>query len=255
MRVNYDEIAHLYDEPARDHQVDRYLRAFLDLNPNIEQSKVRVLDVGCGTGKQLRANRSTLHDLQMIGLDRFRGMLRVGKSACPSVAWIQGDGAELPFASGSFDYATSQFSYQHVRNTEKLIAELFRVLKPSGRFVMTNIDPWSMTGWSIYRYFPEALDVDYQDFMPLDQFIALMVDAGFRDILSERTRIDQNESVRRFLAYASERHRASQFMAISDAAYDAGLRKLNEDASKVDKHDKRLESEFVLVTVSGDRPR
>jgi SAM-dependent methyltransferase len=191
----------------------------------------------------------------MIGLDRFRGMLRVGKSACPSVAWIQGDGAELPFASGSFDYATSQFSYQHVRNTEKLIAELFRVLKPSGRFVMTNNDPWSMTGWSIYRYFPEALDVDYQDFMPLDQFIALMVDAGFRDILSERTRIDQNESVRRFLAYASERHRASQFMAISDAAYDAGLRKLNEDASKVDKHDKRLESEFVLVTVSGDRPR
>lgn len=141
--------------------------------------------------------------MYMVGLDRFRGMLEIARRRCPSVMWIQGDGTELPLASASFDYVCNPFSYPHVRNKEKLMTELFRVLKPGGRFTMTNIDPWSMTGWSPYRYFPEALELDRRDFLPVEDFVALMEQAGFREVHMERSRIEQRESLRDFLVYAS----------------------------------------------------
>lgn len=252
-RVNYDEIAHLYDEPYRHHQVDAHLLAFLASKPTIAPSQVRVLDVGCGTGKQLSANRTLFPGMYMVGLDRFRRMLEIARKTCPSVMWIQGDGTELPFASASFDYACNQFSYQHIRNKEKLLTELYRVLKTGGRFVMTNIDPWSMTGWSVYRYFPEALELDRRDFLPVERFVALMKHTGFRDVHIERSEIEKRESLRDFLAYASERHRASQLMAISDAAYRSGIRRLTEEALKVEGQDRLVEFEFVWVAVTGDK--
>ena len=47
---------------------------------------------------------------------------------------------------------------------------------------MTNIDPWSMTGWVLYRFFPAARTLDYRDFMTGDHFSNAMHDAGFVDV-------------------------------------------------------------------------
>jgi ubiquinone/menaquinone biosynthesis C-methylase UbiE len=49
-----------------------------------------------------------------------------------------------------------------VRNPKQLLSEVFRVLRPGGRFVMTNID--RMTLWAMYQYFPEALTLDARTF-------------------------------------------------------------------------------------------
>ncbi len=132
--------------------------------------------------------------------------------------------------------------------------ELHRVLKPRGRFAMTNIDPWSMTGWSVYRYFPEALELDYQDFLPAERFTAFMSEAGFEAVRVQRTRVEQRETLGELLEYASQRHRASQLMAISDAAYTDGLQRLREDASREQDPDSRIESELVVLNVIGDKP-
>lgn len=53
---------------------------------------------------------------------------------------------------------------------------------------MTNIDPWSMTGWAIYRYFPKAWTLDRLDYLPVDQLVELMRDTGFRDVSASRAR-------------------------------------------------------------------
>ena len=57
-RVDYDLIAPLYDEPIREHPVDARLLEFLGERKDLDGTAVRVLDVGCGTGQQLSANRS-----------------------------------------------------------------------------------------------------------------------------------------------------------------------------------------------------
>jgi len=169
---------------------------------------------------------------RLIGIDRFCAMLRIGQTRCRSAVWIQADGPRLPLASRSVDYATSQFSYPHIRRPRELAAEVFRVLKAGGRFVMTNIDPWSMPGWLVYRYFPEAEELDRQDFMPTERFAAVMGDAGFEDVRVSGTDLSRDERLNEFLVYVSTRHRASQLMAISDAAYNRGLQRLREAVAK-----------------------
>lgn len=252
-RVDYDKVAHLYDEAVRDHDVDPDLLAFLEAGHGGPERSVSVLDVGCGTGKQLAANRGRFPDAVLVGVDRFERMLRIALERCPGVFWLQADGATLPFRGEAFNYVTSQYSYQHVRRPRQLLSEVFRVLRPGGRFVMSNIDPWSMTGWIVYRYFPEALELDQRDFVPVDEFVALMRDLGFADIRVRREDLSRPESVRECLARASQRHRASQLMAISDASYTAGIGRLESALASAPGGDLVVRSAFVLVTVVGHR--
>jgi len=250
-RTDYDKIAHLYDERARDHVADEALLDFLSTRGSFRQSTPCVLDVGCGAGKQLAANHERLSGVAFVGIDRFQGMLRIARQRCPEIAWIQADGASLPLVSQACDYATSQFSYPHVRNTAGLLNEIFRVLRPGGRFVMTNIDPWSMTNWAIYRYFPEALALDCQDFLPVGQFLDLMRAVGFQGVSARQEERSSWRDAEEFLAFASDRHRASQLMAISNEAYTAGLQRLIRDTQLRS----NFISQFVLVTITGDKCR
>lgn len=251
-RVDYDRIAHLYDERIRDHGVDAELVAFLRSKAHDDRRSIRILDVGCGTGKQLAANRGQFPDMVMLGVDRSEAMLRIAQARCRNALWIRADGAALPLAGEAVDYVTSQYSYQHVGRTPRLLGEVFRVLTPGGRFLMSNIDPWSMPGWLVYQYFPAAQTLDHRDFVPVEAFVSLMQDVGFVHVRARRDDLSKPESLRAFVAYVSERHRASQLMALPDADYAAGLARLegelgpDGDAVEV--------SQFVLVTVVADKP-
>src|SRR5688572_19184254 len=185
-RLNYNQIAHLYDEPIRDHAVDPNLLAYLEERPALSPSEARVLDVGCGTGKQLTSNSSHFPEMRLAGLDLFAGMLNIAQKRGPGVTWVQGDSAHLPFAAQTFDYACSQFAYAHFLEKARMIQELYRVLKPGGRFVMMNIDPWTMENWVIYQYFPAARVLDEQDFLPVERFTTLMEEAGFTHLQVHR---------------------------------------------------------------------
>jgi ubiquinone/menaquinone biosynthesis C-methylase UbiE len=253
-RVNYNEIAPLYDEPSRDHAVDSYLLAFVASHPELAPSAMRILDVGCGTGRQLTANRRRFPAMAMVGVDRFTGMLNLAQQRDPSIAWVNGDGAVLPLHTDSFHYACNQFSYPHIQAKEHMVYEVGRVLKAGGRFVMTNIDPWSMPNWIVYQYFPAAREVDYQDFLPVERFVAVMRAAGFVNVHAHRAYRVTREAVQDFLVYASQRHRTSQFMAIADQDYRAGLQHLEQVIANAQGQQTFVDSEFCLVTIVGDKP-
>ena len=253
-RVDYDRIAHLYDEPARDHSVDPQLVAFLDEHVGCQSGDTRILDLGCGTGKQLAANHAAFPHIAAVGLDRFRGMLRIAHARCPDVQWAHGDASRIPFRSQSFDYATNQFSYHHIRDQPGFIGEVFRVLKTGGRFVVLNMDPWSMPEWILYRYFPGARDVDHQDFLTASDFTDLMRATGFTNVQVARQRQRTQESLVDFLAYARQRHRTSQLVAVSDETYEAGLRHLERQVEQ-DGDAATVASDFCLITIRGDKPQ
>ncbi len=251
-RVNYDEIADLYDEPLRNYDVDTHLLELLDERPTLRASGIRVLDTGCGTGKQLSADRQAFLDGTIVGLDLFRGMLCQARRRCPAVAWVQGNSARPPFKDASFDYITNQFSYHHVPDKPRLIVEIERVLSSGGRFAMTNLDPWSMPGWIVYTYFLAARQRDFEDFLPAEEFAALMTGAGFSNVRISRQHSREKENLKHFLNYASPRYRTSQFMAISDGDFKAGIARLTEDTEKFG-GDACVDSEICLVTIMGDK--
>jgi len=254
-RVDYDRIAHLYDEALREHRLDPHLVAYLGGRPELAPNQVRILDVGCGTGTQLAANRATFPDVLAVGLDLFAGMLAVARARCPEIAWVRGDASRLPFRSESIHYATNQFSYHHVRDRPGFVREVFRVLTPGGRFVMVNIDPWAMPNWAIYQFFPEARDLDHRDFLPGEAFAELMRGAGFGEVRITRDIGRASEPIAQFLAYARQRHRASQLVALLDDDYRAGIRRIERAVVDSENGRASVESESCLLTIQGDKPR
>jgi ubiquinone/menaquinone biosynthesis C-methylase UbiE len=232
-RVDYDQIAVHYDERLRDHPADPHLRSFLE-NRHLSEQAVRVLDIGCGTGKQLASNRARYPELPLVGVDRSRGMLAIAQARCAGVPLVQADVTALPFPAGIFDYVSCQFAHAHFDDKAGWLREVARVLVHGGRFVQTNIDPWSMTDWFVYRYFPAALDRDYKDFVEHDALLAAMAAAGFGEIETIRDAQEQEWNVRDCVTYASSRHRASQFNVISDADYERGVADLKARAARTD---------------------
>jgi ubiquinone/menaquinone biosynthesis C-methylase UbiE len=251
-RVDYDQIAHLYDEPIRDHAADEHLVSFLGQRPDLTPESVRILDVGCGTGKQLAADRTRLPGATLLGVDRYRGMLRIARRRAPAIPWVQGDGAHLPLRSATFDYATNQFSYHHMADREGFFREVHRVLRPGGRFVLTNIDPWSMPQWSIYRFFPEARDRDLQDCYSAETLDGVLSSIGFTNVQVSRQHWRPVERLTDALSYVSDRYRTSQLMVLTEAEHEAGLDRLRAEITARG-GDATVESETCLMTVVADR--
>lgn len=249
-RLDYDLIAHLYDEPLRDHPVDELLLSYIKENDLLKAEEIRVLDMGCGTGKQLASNREPFHKTMLTGLDLSIGMLKQARKRCGNVFWVQGDSSRTPFESDSFHYITNQFSYPHVADKNSMLAETHRLLKRGGKFVMKNIDPWNMKKWILYKYFPEALEMDFRDFLPAEKFIELLKQNGFVNIEMSRQRSDSEENLLNFLEYVSKRYRTSHLMAIRDEQYETGLINIKEDIRKGIGNQK---SEFCTITISAEK--
>jgi demethylmenaquinone methyltransferase/2-methoxy-6-polyprenyl-1,4-benzoquinol methylase len=57
----------------------------------------------------------------------------------PEIAWRQGDAEHLPFEDATFDGVTVGFGLRNVRDLDRAIAEIRRVLKPGGRFVSLDL--------------------------------------------------------------------------------------------------------------------
>ena len=164
-RVDYDEIAHRYDsQPYRERALDAELSGFVEQR-NYGDALV-VLDVGCGTGNQLIANRVAAPGGLLVGVDCSHGMLRQARVKAPDLAWVHGDAAALPLASRCTAYVGCQFAFHHFADKAGALREVLRVLRPGGRFVLRNFCPQRSGDWLYYAYFPQARVIDLEDFWP-----------------------------------------------------------------------------------------
>lgn len=251
-RVDYDPIAPHYDaQPHRARPPDPDLLAFA---AERNTADLAVLDVGCGTGNQVIANRNAAPRAWYVGLDRSLGMLRQARRKAPDIPWVQGAAARLPFPAASLDFVCCQFAFHHIAEKAEMLRAGFRVLRPGGRFAMCNLCPQESRDWLYYQYFPEALAIDLEDFWPVDAVLAAMRAAGFAGVAAacEHIRFDQDLSA--WLDTVRHRDTCSQLQAISDAAYQAGVERLqagiaDPDAPRVRQH------HLCLVRIRGEVPR
>jgi len=249
-RVDYDEIADVYDRDSyRARDFDPNLKAFLGER---ETESPVVLDIGCGTGQQLAANRLALPGASFVGIDRSAGMLGRARARGQGVGFVQGDAAVLPFAADTFDYVSSQYSYHHVGRTAELIREVHRVLRAGGRFVIVNMDPWSMDDWVCYRYFPTTRDVDHRDFLPGERLAGLFEGAGLVDVRVQREHSRSTRTTKEMLLWSRLRNTTSQLMAISDEDFAKGLARVERDYEA--DPDGVLETENCRLILHGDKP-
>jgi ubiquinone/menaquinone biosynthesis C-methylase UbiE len=99
------------------------------------------LDVATGTGN----TALTLAPLvsRVTGLDLAVKMLEAARSRAleegvGNADFLEGSAEALPFPDSSFDLVTSRHAPHHFRNAAQFLAEVARVLKPGGRFVLAD---------------------------------------------------------------------------------------------------------------------
>ncbi|MCS5712140.1 methyltransferase domain-containing protein [Candidatus Berkiella aquae] len=104
------------------------LETLLALEPG-----ARLLDLGCGSGifTQLLQARG----YHCVGLDLSQKLLGLGKQQTPAIDYVQADVEALPFASESVDYVILSCLVHHLPNPKRCAEEVFRVLKPNGKYV------------------------------------------------------------------------------------------------------------------------
>ncbi|MBN1344224.1 MAG: methyltransferase domain-containing protein [Phycisphaerae bacterium] len=91
-----------------------------------------VLDLGCGPYSLVRQGR-------VIGLDPLAGRYGelVDLAADRDVTYVAASGESLPLADERFDVVWSRNVIDHVRDPAAFVAEAMRVLRASGRFLLT----------------------------------------------------------------------------------------------------------------------
>jgi len=252
-RVDYDAIADSYDStPYRTKLVDPELLAFI--GQRVSSDELVALDIGCGTGNQLIANCAALISAQLIGVDRSSGMLKQARRKAPNIAWVQADAAAPPFQAESFDFVTCQFAFHHIQDKSENLCDAFRVLKPRGSFIMKNVCPHDCSDWLFYIYFPEALTIDLHDFWSPEEITTEMDKAGFDAVAVDRDHLRVQQDLRAWLKEVRQRRTCSQLLAIPDAAYEAGLRRLTQELADQSSPVIR-ENHLCLVTIRGEKRR
>lgn len=122
----------------------------------VEASRIvsgRVLEIGTGTGYGAEIVAPSAE--RFVTIDKTRseelGVLPA------NVEFVEAKVPPLPFADASFDYVVSFQVIEHIRRDKAFVAEVHRVLKPGGKFIVSTPNkPMSLTRnpWHVREYTP-----------------------------------------------------------------------------------------------------
>ena len=177
-QAHYDRVAENYLANLAYPHTQEYMR-YLDDRFLADVDESRLTDVGeicCGGGEAFQLLGRKVG--RGIGLDISESMLDSARRQLPgkNYLFIQGDATALPLAESLFDSVFIIGGIHHVNDRRALFQEIFRVLKPRGRFYwrepVSDLFLWQWLRAIVYTVSP-GLDgktehpLHYQDTVPV----------------------------------------------------------------------------------------
>lgn len=167
---HYNKHADSFWEGTRDHDVSQNRDALLQYLRG--PGPFRILDFGCGPGRDLKIFRDLGHEA--IGLEGAERFVELARAYSGCEVWLQ-DFLELKLPSEFFDGIFANASLFHVPGQElpRVLRELWSSLKPGGVLFSSNPRGGNEEGWNDQRY------GCYYDW---DTWRGLVITAGFVEV-------------------------------------------------------------------------
>ena len=167
---HYNQHADSFWEGTRDHNVSQNRDALLEHLRG--QGPFRILDFGCGPGRDLKIFRDMGHDA--IGLEGAERFVELARQYSGCEVWHQ-DFLSLALPANYFDGVFANAALFHVPSQElpRVLRELWETLKPEGVLFSSNPRGDNDEGWNGERY---------GAYHNLERWRELVTEAGFVEI-------------------------------------------------------------------------
>ncbi len=174
--------------------------ALAELNPGEV-----VLDLGSGGGIDVLLSAKRVGPSgKAYGLDMTDEMLALAranqaKAGATNVEFLKGHIEEIPLPDQSVDVIISNCVINLSGDKAKVLREAFRVLKPGGRFAVSDV----ITRGEVPQAVKRSMELwvgCIAGALEEREFERLLAEAGFEEVSFEPTRIYQAEDAREFLA-------------------------------------------------------
>jgi ubiquinone/menaquinone biosynthesis C-methylase UbiE len=140
----FDRMAEVYDAYVQPFSGPIFEEALVEMRAFLRPDS-RVLDAGCGAGRELRRVARLVPAGEVVGIDLAAGMVRAAHGAARAAgldhcAFFQADIGDLPAAfTGAFDLVYSSLAHHHYPDPPAAAASVLRVLRPGG--ISCVVDP------------------------------------------------------------------------------------------------------------------
>jgi ubiquinone/menaquinone biosynthesis C-methylase UbiE len=109
----------------------------LKLLGNVKEKKI--LDLGCGPG--IHSKKLSDQGAKVKGIDISKELIEIAKNEAPKVEFKVGDINKLPYKDAEFDIVFASLVMGHLKEWDKALSEIKRVLRRDGFFVFSNYNP------------------------------------------------------------------------------------------------------------------
>ena len=180
--VEFDRMAEVYDAFVRPFSTPIFDEALAELAAFL-RSDSRVLDAGCGAGRELQRVARVVPNGEVVGVDLAAGMVNAAwmdarAHGLGNCAFFQSDVGALPDAFvGSFDLVYNSLAHHHYPEPASAAASVHRVLRPGGVYCV--IDPGPAWFNALSAPLAKWADPGWIGFHSPEEFIALFHRAGF----------------------------------------------------------------------------
>lgn len=110
----------------------------------------RILEIGCGSGGML--NHLIDQGYRVEGVDIDEAMLARALETHGPLPIRKVEGTALPYDDHAFDVVLSFDVFEHIDDTDAHLAEVARVLKPRGCYLLQSPNKWTNTVFETIRW-------------------------------------------------------------------------------------------------------
>jgi arsenite methyltransferase len=201
--------SNLYDAAQEGEVPDTAIKASLGCGNPTALAELKpgeiVLDLGSGGGIDVLLSAHRVGPTgKAFGLDMADEMLALAeenkrKSGLTNVEFLQGEIENIPLLDNSVDVIISNCVINLSDDKDRVLTEAFRVLKPGGRFAVSDV--------VVRGHVPDAIKKNMELWVGCvagalsdDEYEAKLAGAGFENVGIEPTRVYSIEDARGFLA-------------------------------------------------------